>query len=100
MDTSSLSDTFFTIFLLCAISSALLFTNGAMLNRIGLFNAINRSSSTDASKFNDFALFTGTQNKENQENSDKSEKDSILEFTLIMTIGFFILFVFFEFVIG
>ena len=106
MESSSLSDTFFTIFLMCGIFSALLLTNGAMLSRIGLFNALNRSNSADSSKFNEFALFNGTRKSENKNKNKnknevkKTEKDNILEFSLIMTIGFFILFVIFEFIIG
>lgn len=83
-----------------AIFSALLLTNGAMLPRIGLFNAPNRSNSPDSSKFNDFTSFVGTRKGENDNKVEKSEKDTILEFSLIMTVGFFILFIFFEFIIG
>lgn len=100
MDTASLSDTFFTIFLLCAIASALLFTKGAMLNRIGFFNVLKRFSSPEASNYDDFTRFTGRARPDQQNRVEKDEKDNVLEFTLILTVGFFMLFILCEFIIN
>lgn len=100
MNNGSLSDTFFTVFLLSAIFSALLYTNGAMLPSGGLFNAVNSSHHPDASKINATTGFFGTYKNQKDLDRPSAEKDVFLIISLFSTVLFFLLFVIVEFVIG
>jgi len=98
MDLAALSDTFFTLFILSLIASALLFTNGAMLPSGGMFNAGARFSKREASSYNDLSSHMATRARDKDIDRPRGEKDSILSFALVCTGVFFVLFLLVEFV--
>ena len=94
-----LSDVFFMGFMLSGLVAGLFFTGGGMLASPGLFNAMNRSSQSNASIHNDATHFAGTHKNPKDIDNPSSSSHSIGKFFLVLSIASFVLFVIVTFVL-